>query len=58
MARIDIATYIGISPEAVSRGLRELAITGAIAFPDRHPVEIPDPALLDQIAADLRSSRR
>jgi len=58
MARIDIATYIGISPEAVSRGLRELAITGAIAFPDRHHVEITDPALLDQIAADLRSSRR
>ena len=58
MARTDIAAYIGISPEAVSRALRELAMMGAIAFRDRHHAVITNSVVLDQVAADLHPARR
>ena len=58
MARTDIASYIGISPEAVSRALRDLAMMGAIAFRDRHHAVITNSVVLDQVAADLRPPRR
>ena len=58
MARTDIATYIGISPEAVSRALRELAMMGAIAFFDRHHAVITNSVVLDQVAAELFPRRR
>ena len=40
MSRIDIGAYLGISPEAVSRALRELASLGAITLRDRRHIKI------------------
>lgn len=49
VTRALIATHLGATPETVSRALRTLEETGAIAF-DRHRIVIRDPALLRQIA--------
>lgn len=49
VTRALIATHLGTTPETVSRALRTLEETGAIAF-DRHRIVIRDPNLLRNIA--------
>lgn len=49
VTRALIATHLGTTPETVSRALRTLEETGAIAF-DRHRIVIRNPALLRDIA--------
>jgi CRP-like cAMP-binding protein len=47
MTRGDIARYLGISPEAVTRGFSELVNCGAIAFRDHRHLRIADRAKFD-----------
>lgn len=49
MSRKDVAAYVGISPEAVSRALRELASRGLISIRGRHRIRINDRARLEAI---------
>jgi len=51
MTRADIADYLGLSPEAVSRTTSRLVRRGILAFPDRHRVRILNPGELDRLAA-------
>lgn len=51
MTRADIADYLGLSPEAVSRTTSRLVRRGILAFPDRHRVRILNPVELDRLAA-------
>lgn len=51
MTRADIADYLGISAEAVSRCTRRLVRHGVVAFPDRHRVRILNRVELDRLAA-------
>jgi CRP-like cAMP-binding protein len=50
MSRSDIADYIGISLEAVSRSFRALSTAGVIGFRNRRHVNIIDRARLNDIA--------
>lgn len=50
MTRSDIADYLGLSPEAVSRTTSRLVRRGILAFPDRHRVRILNPVELDRLA--------
>jgi CRP/FNR family transcriptional regulator, anaerobic regulatory protein len=50
MTRTDIADYLGLSPEAVSRTTSRLVRRGILAFPDRHRVRILNPSELDRLA--------
>ena len=50
MTRVDIADYLGISAEAVSRSTSRLVRRGIIAFPSRHHVCILNSAELDRVA--------
>jgi len=50
MTRADIADYLGLSPEAVSRTTSRLVRRGIVAFPDRHRVRILNPVELDRLA--------
>jgi CRP/FNR family transcriptional regulator len=50
MTRADIADYLGISPEAVSRTTSRLVRRGILAFPDRHHVHILNHVELDRLA--------
>jgi CRP-like cAMP-binding protein len=50
MTRADIADYLGISAEAVSRCTSRLVRRGIVAFPDRHRVRILNAAELDRLA--------
>ena len=52
MTRADIAAYLGISPEAVSRGFTDLVGCGAIAFRDRRHLKIADRMKLEAIVAE------
>jgi CRP/FNR family transcriptional regulator, nitrogen fixation regulation protein len=55
MSRYDIADYLGLSPETVSRALTQLRASGAIALPDAHRVKILDrSALLQRQTAQHR----
>jgi len=56
MSRLDIAAYIGISPEAVSRALHELVTRGVIAFRDRHHVTVTESDALEQLAEDREAT--
>jgi len=51
MTRTDIADYLGLSAEAVSRCNSRLVRRGIIAFPDRHRVRILNSVELDRLAA-------
>jgi CRP-like cAMP-binding protein len=53
MSRSDIAGYLGLSLEAVSRATGALVKEGLLAFDGRHSVRILDPAKLDKLAADV-----
>lgn len=53
MSRTDIADYLALSLEAVSRATADLARRGIVAFPDRHAVKILDRDRLTRLAASL-----
>jgi CRP-like cAMP-binding protein len=53
MSRSDIADYLGLSLEAVSRATRHLTREGIISFHDRHTVRIRDRAALDRLVAAI-----
>jgi len=50
MSRGDIADYLGLQVETVSRSLAQLAKRGVIAIPNLHEVLIVDPAQLEALA--------
>jgi CRP/FNR family transcriptional regulator len=50
MSRSDIAEYLGLSLEAVSRATRSLTREGIISFHDRHTVRIRNRPALDRLA--------
>jgi len=51
MSRSDIADYVGMSAEAVSRGLRTLASRGIIEFAHHRAVKILDPGRLEGLVS-------
>jgi CRP-like cAMP-binding protein len=51
MSRSDIASYLGLSLESVSRATRSLERRGVLCFPTRHLVRIVDHAEFDKIEA-------
>lgn len=55
MTRQDIGAYVGISPEAVSRSLRDLVSRGAIAFRDRRHVQIANRGRLEAIISEIHN---
>ena len=55
MARIDIADYLGLTPETVSRILGELKREGVIAVPTTQRIVISDEAALRQMVEDMPS---
>lgn len=48
--RVDIAEYIGVKPETVSRVIRRLEREGLIALPDKDRIELIDAPALRQLA--------
>lgn len=50
MPRIDIAEFLAMSAETVSRGLTELRSEGLIRMPDPRTIVVPDPAALAAVA--------
>jgi CRP/FNR family transcriptional regulator, anaerobic regulatory protein len=57
MTRRDIAAYVAITPEAVTRSLRDLVSRGAITFRDRRHVQIINRARLESAILPTRTSR-
>jgi CRP-like cAMP-binding protein len=57
MTRRDIAAYVAITPEAVTRSLRDLVSRGAIAFRDRRHVQIINRARLEAAISETRLAR-
>jgi CRP/FNR family transcriptional regulator, anaerobic regulatory protein len=53
MARSDIADYVGMSPAAVSRGLRDLTGRGIIKNRDRRHVKIVDRKAFERLASEF-----
>jgi CRP-like cAMP-binding protein len=53
MSRSDIASYLGLSLESVSRASRALERRGVICFPGRHVVRILDHAQFERIESKL-----
>jgi CRP-like cAMP-binding protein len=53
MSRSDIASYLGMSPESLSRASRSLERRGVVCFPSRHSVRIVDPAQFERIESRL-----
>ncbi len=53
MKRHEIAEYLGLTVETISRTLGKLKADGVVAFPDIHTVEVRDPTRLQQIAGAL-----
>jgi len=53
MSRSDIAGYLGLSLEAVSRATGSMVKDGMLAFDGRHSVRVLDQERLDKLAADL-----
>jgi CRP/FNR family transcriptional regulator len=51
MTRSDIAGYLGLSPESVSRAIAALERRGVAVFDGRHDVRIADPGGLVRLAA-------
>lgn len=56
MTCAEIGAYVGISPEAVSRGFGELVSCGAASFTDRHHLKIADRAKLEAVIAETERS--
>jgi CRP/FNR family transcriptional regulator len=57
MSQSDISAYVGISPEAVSRCLRELARRQVIIIRGRRHIQIIDRPQLDAIIEGNPKSR-
>jgi CRP-like cAMP-binding protein len=53
MSRSDIADYLGLSLEALSRATSRLTRDGVIDFQDRHTVRVRDRAALARLAAEV-----
>ena len=53
MSRSDIASYLGLSPESLSRASRALERRGVVCFPSRHSVRIVDLAQFERIESRL-----
>jgi CRP-like cAMP-binding protein len=53
MSRLDVANYLGLSLEAVSRALSRLERIGITAFEGRRSVRVLDRMRFDKIAAAL-----
>lgn len=53
MSRSDIASYLGLTLEAVSRATRVLTDEGVLAIPDRRIVRVLDRARFEQIVARM-----
>ncbi len=53
MSRSDIASYLGLSLESVSRASRALERRGIVCFPGRHLVRILDPVQFERIESRL-----
>ena len=53
MSRSDIASYLGLSLESVSRASRALERRGVVCFPGRHVVRILDPVQFERIESKL-----
>jgi CRP/FNR family transcriptional regulator len=53
MSRSDIANYLGLSLESVSRATRALERRGVLRFASRHLVRIVDPAQFEKIESRL-----
>ena len=53
MSRSDVANYLGLSQEAVSRALTGLERSGVIAFQGRHALRVLDRARFEKIASAL-----
>jgi len=53
MSRADVANYLGLSQEAVSRALTGLERGGVIAFQGRHELRVLDRARFEKIAGAL-----
>ena len=51
MSRSDIANYLGITLEAVSRSTRKLHDMGIVSLPDRHAARVLDRARFEQLVA-------
>jgi CRP-like cAMP-binding protein len=51
MSRVDIASFVGLSPEAVSRASRDLKARGLVAFPTRDSVKILDRKRFDELVS-------
>jgi CRP-like cAMP-binding protein len=56
MTRVDIGSYLGVSPEAVTRGFGDLVSCGAVLFTDRRHLKIADRAKLEAVIADTERS--
>lgn len=52
MTRTDIADYLGLTIETVSRGFTRLRKEGLIATPDAHSAVLNDPAGLRDLNGD------
>lgn len=52
MSRSDVASYVGMSLEAVSRSLRTLASRGVISFKGRRYLEVVDRAQFEALAVE------
>lgn len=55
MTRGDIGAYVGLSPEAVTRSLRELVNRRAISMRDRRHVKLIDRARLEATISEFRA---
>lgn len=53
MSRSDIASYLGLSLESVSRVTRTLEKRGVVCFPNRHMVRIIDPMQFERIESRM-----
>jgi CRP/FNR family transcriptional regulator len=51
MSRTDIASFVGLSQEAVSRACRDLKERGLVAFPTRDTVRILDRERFDELVS-------
>jgi CRP/FNR family transcriptional regulator len=53
MSRSDVASYLGLSLEAVSRATAGLTRDRLITFLDRHTARVVDRGRFDQLVADV-----
>ena len=57
MARTDIGAYVNMSPEAVTRSLRELVRRGVISLRERHYIKIIDRVGLEEAISEAAATK-